>query len=149
MILQYSNNIYPVDLYVGTFEDIKRAEKIFYFYESVERLMESEPIEDAKIKVSSASGVTFLVSHKKDISKGILILLNLEILKEGNYQYILETVSHESSHAVDATYQLIHQESGTYDEGNEPHAYLTGWYAGCIGDYLMKQFKNNNGRKEV
>ena len=149
MILQYSNSIYPIDLYVGTFEDIKRAEKIFYFYESVERLMESEPLEDAKIQVSSASGVTFLVSHKKDISKGILILLNLEILKEGNYQYILETVSHESSHAVDATYQLIHQESGTYDEGNEPHAYLTGWYVGCIGDYLMKQFKNNNGRKEV
>ena len=150
MILQYSNDIYPMDLFVGTGEDIPYAEKHFLFYRSVEDLQNDLPIEGASIKsLQNASGVTFIVRHKKSDIKGVLILLNMDFLKEGDYTLILDTVSHESSHAVDAVYQVIHQDSDTYDNGNEPHAYLTGWFAGCIGSYLTKYFKKINERKEV
>lgn len=150
MILQYSNDIYPMDLFVGTGEDIPYAEKHFLFYRSVEDLQNDCPIEDATIKpLQSASGVTFIVRHKKSDIKGVLILLNMNYLKEGDYYLILDTVSHESSHAVDAVYQVINQNSDTYDNGNEPHAYLTGWFAGCIGSYLTKYFKKINECKEV
>lgn len=149
MIYRYSNDIYPLDLFVGTMEDINKAEKTFYFYMTVDDLRNHNFIKDAKlIDLASTSAVTYLVRHKKGDINGILILLNMEFLKEGDYQFLLDTVSHESSHAVDATYQMIHQESGTYDDGNEPHAYLTGWYAGSIGSYLTEYFKKN-GRKEV
>lgn len=150
MILQYSNDIYPMDLFVGTGEDIPYAEKHFLFYRSVEDLQNDLPIEGASIKsLQNVSGVTFIVRHKKSDIKGVLILLNMDFLKEGDYTLILDTVSHESSHAVDAVYQVIHQDSDTYDNGNEPHAYLTGWFAGCIGSYLTKYFKKINERKEV
>ena len=150
MILQYSNDIYPMDLFVGTGEDIPYAEKHFLFYRSVEDLQNDLPIEGASIKsLQSVSGVTFIVRHKKSDIKGVLILLNMDFLKEGDYTLILDTVSHESSHAVDAVYQVIHQDSDTYDNGNEPHAYLTGWFAGCIGSYLTKYFKKINECKEV
>ena len=150
MILQYSNDIYPMDLFVGTGEDISYAEKHFLFYRSVEDLQNDCHIEDATVKpLQSASGVTFIVRHKKSDIKGVLILLNMNYLKEGDYAFMLETVSHESSHAVDAVYQVINQNSDTYDNGNEPHAYLTGWFAGCIGSYLTKYFKKINECKEV
>ena len=150
MILQYSNDIYPMDLFVGTETDIPYAEKHFLFYRSVEDLQNDLPIEEASIKsLWSASGVTFIVRHKKSDIKGVLILLNMNYLKEGDYAFMLETVSHESSHAVDAVYQVINQNSDTYDNGNEPHAYLTGWFAGCIGSYLTKYFKKINECKKV
>ena len=150
MILQYSNDIYPMDLFVGTGEDIPYAEKHFLFYRSVEDLQNDCPIEDTAVKpLQSASGVTFIVRHKKSDIKGVLILLNMNYLKEGDYYLILDTVSHESSHAVDAVYQIINQNSDTYDNGNEPHAYLTGWFAGCIGSYLTKYFKKINECKKV
>lgn len=38
MILQYSNDIYPMDLFVGTEKDTSYAEKHFLFYRSVEDL---------------------------------------------------------------------------------------------------------------
>lgn len=150
MILQYSNNVYPMDLFVGTEEDISYAERHFFFYRSVEDLQNNLSIEDAVIKpLQHISGVTFIVRHKKSDIKGLLILLNMSYLKEGDYTFILDTVSHESSHAVDAVYQLINQNSDTYDNGNEPHAYLTGWFAGCIGSYLTKYFKKQNECKEI
>ena len=150
MILQYSNDIYPMDLFVGTGEDIPYAEKHFLFYRSVEDLQNNCPIEEATLKpLQSASGVTFIVRYKKSDMKGVLILLNMNYLKEGDYYLILDTVSHESSHAVDAVYQVINQNSDTYDNGNEPHAYLTGWFAGCIGSYLTKYFKKINECKKV
>ena len=150
MIYRYSNDIYPLDLFVGTLDDVSKAEKTFYFYTTVEDLRNNEIIENAKLNdLASTSGVTYLVKHKKGNINGVLILLNMQVLKEGDYSFILDTISHESSHAVDATYQMIRQDCDNYDGGNEPHAYLTGWYAGCIGSYLTEQFKKAHGREEV
>lgn len=97
MILQYSNDIYPMDLFVGTGEDIPYAEKHFLFYRSVEDLQNDCPIEDVAVKpLQSASGVTFIVRHKKSDIKGVLILLNMNYLKEGDYYLILDTVYSKS-----------------------------------------------------
>ena len=150
MITQYSNTLYPMDLFVGTLNDIKKATKLFKFYYDVDGMNRDEtPIDRDPILSETASGVTYLVRDKKDGTKGCLVLLNMEYLKEGDYTFILDTVSHEASHVVDAIYQVIHEPSGTYDSGNEPHAYLFGWVAGCIGSYLTKYFKKVNERKEV
>lgn len=149
MILQYSN-LYPMTLWIGSIDDMKKAIKLFTFYYDVVGLNnDEEPVDTEPVPNKAASGITYLVRCKKTKEKGCLVLLNMEYLKEGDYAFILDTVSHEASHVVDATYQVIHEQSGTYDSGNEPHAYLTGWIAGCMGNYLTKYFRKINERKEV
>lgn len=149
MILQYSN-LYPMTLWIGSIDDMKKAIKLFTFYYDVDGLNnDEEPVNMEPVPSRIASGITYLVRCKKTEEKGCLVLLNMEYLEEGDYTTILDTVSHEASHVVDAIYQVIHEQSGTYDSGNEPHAYLTGWVAGCMGDYLTKYFKKINERKEV
>lgn len=148
MILQYSN-LYPMTLWIGTIDNMKKAVKTFKFYYDIEGMnKDEEPIDMEPMPPTTCSGVTYLVRDKKTDNKGCLVLLNMKCLREGDYAFILDTVSHEASHVVDATYQVIHEQSGTYDSGNEPHAYLTGWVAGCMGDYLTRYFKQN-GSKEV
>lgn len=150
MILQYSNDIYPMDLFVGTMDDINKAIKSFKFYYDTDELnRDEEPIDKDPMPSKTVSGVTYLIRDKKTGEKGCLVLLNMDYLKDGDYTMILDIVSHEASHVVDAIYQIIREPSGTYDSGNEPHAYLTGWVAGCIGSYLTKYFKKLNERKEV
>lgn len=148
MITQYDNGLYPADLWVGFYSDFDKAKRIFYFFYDVEGLQKNEEPEDLIPTIaSSTGGVTYLVRLKKDNVKGILILLNESVL-EDDYTYILDLVSHEASHAVDAIYQIIKEQPGNYDSGNEPHAYLTGWVAGCVGESLTKFFKEN-GSKEI
>lgn len=149
MILQYSN-LYPMTLWIGSIDDMKRATKLFTFYYDVDGLNnDEEPVNMEPVPSKTASGVTYLVRYKKTEEKGCLVLLNTKYFEEGDYTTILDTVSHEASHVVDAIYQVIHEQSGTYDSGNEPHAYLTGWAAGCMGDYLTKYFRKINERKEI
>ncbi len=149
MILQYSN-LYPMTLWVGSVNDMKKAIKLFKFYYDTDGLnKDEEPVNMEPAISETASGVTYLTRNKKTGERGCLVLLNMEYLKEGDYTTILDIVSHEASHVVDAIYQIIREQSGTYDSGNEPHAYLTGWVAGCIGDYLTKYFKDINECKEV
>lgn len=149
MITQYVNNIYPADLWVGFYSDFGKAKKLFKFYYTVDELQRNKEPTVLEPEIAySASGVTYLVRLKKDNTKGILILLN-ENTPLDDYVFILDLVSHEASHAVDAIYQIIRETPGDYDSGNEPHAYLTGWIAGCVGSSLVKYFKDKDGRKEV
>lgn len=149
MITQYVNNIYPADLWVGFYSDFEKARRMFRFFHTVEELQNNEESTTLEPAIApSTSGVTYLVRLKKDSTKGILILLNEEMPLD-DYIFILDLVSHEASHAVDAIYQMIREVPGDYDSGNEPHAYLTGWIAGCVGSSLVKYFKDKDGRKEV
>lgn len=149
MITQYVNNIYPADLWVGFYSDFEKAKKMFKFFYTVEELQRNEEPTDIFPKIAAGtSGVTYLIRLKKDSTKGLLILLN-EDAPLDQYEFILDLVSHEASHAVDAIYQIIRETPGDYDSGNEPHAYLTGWVAGCVGHTLTKYFKEKDGRKEV
>lgn len=148
MITQYVNGLYPADLWVGFYSDFDKAKRTFSFFYDIESLQRGEEPEDICPNISyNTGGVTYLVRLKKNSTKGILILLNDDILEE-DYSFLLDLVSHEASHAVDAIYQIIKEQPGNYDSGNEPHAYLTGWVAGCVGESLTKFFKEN-GSKEV
>lgn len=148
MITQYVNGLYPADLWVGFYSDFDKAKRTFSFFYDIEGLQRGEEPEDICPNISyNTGGVTYLVRLKKNNTKGILILLNDDILEE-DYSFLLDLVSHEASHAVDAIYQIIREQPGNYDSGNEPHAYLTGWVAGCVGESLTKFFKEN-GSKEV
>ena len=105
MIKQYSNTLYPMDLFVGTFNDIPYCERNFIFYASICDLRNDEPIDNAELKVyNSNTAVTYIARHKRSGIRGVLILLNMEYLKEGDYCLLFDVVSHECSHAVDATY---------------------------------------------
>lgn len=149
MITQYVNNIYPADLWVGFYSDFEKAKKLFKFYYTVDELQKDEEPTTLEPRIApSTSGITYLVRLKKDNTKGILILLNEESPLD-NYSFVLDIVCHEASHAVDAIYQIIRETPGDYDSGNEPHAYLSGWVAGCVGSSLVKYFKDKDGRKEV
>lgn len=148
MITRYSNGLYPADLWVGFYSDFNKARRIFSFYYDIESLKRDEEPEDRFPSIANdTGGVTYLVRLKKDNAKGILILLNDDVL-EKDYSFLLDLISHEASHAVDAFYQIINEQPGNYDSGNEPHAYLTGWVAGCVGESLTKFFKEN-GSEEV
>lgn len=148
MITQYDNGLYPADLWVGFYSDFDKAKKMFSFFYDIEELQRGEEPEDMFPSIAhNTGGVTYLVRLKKNNVKGILILLNDDILEE-DYSFLLDLVSHEASHAVDAIYQIIKERPGNYDSGNEPHAYLIGWVAGCVGESLTKFFKKN-GSKEV
>ena len=148
MITRYVNGLYPADIWVGFYSDFDKAKKMFSFFYDIEGLQRGEEPEDIYPNVAyRTGGVTYLVRLKKNNKKGILILLNDGVLEE-DYSFLLDLVSHESSHAVDAIYQIIRERPGNYDSGNEPHAYLTGWVAGCVGESLTKFFKEN-GSKEI
>lgn len=46
MILQYSNDIYPMALWVGNIDDIEKAVKLFKFYYDTDELnRDEEPID--------------------------------------------------------------------------------------------------------
>lgn len=147
MILNYYNGIYGPELWVATWEDKEQIQKRFYSYSSISDLKNNVNPEIIDI-TRPFGGVTYAVRNRKNDVIGVLIILNSEYLTEDNYSYIINTVAHESIHAADMTFQYIGQPKEDFDSRNEPYAYLVGWVAGCIGDYLTKYFKEH-GREEV
>lgn len=146
MILNYYNNIYSPELWVATEKDIALIQKNFNGYSTIFDLQAgSNPY--TVIIDEQFGGITFLVRSKRKNKPGILILLNSEDLTQENYSYITNTIAHESVHAADAVYQYIGQATDNFDNRNEPYAYLVGWVAGCIGDYLTKYFKEHGGEE--
>ena len=147
MILNYYNSIYNPELWVATQEDKDQIQKKFYSYNTISDL--NDNINPNVINITRPfGGVTYAVRHRKNNNIGVLIILNSEYLTNDNYGYIISTVAHESVHAADMMFQYIGQTPEDFDSRNEPYAYLVGWVAGCIGDYLTKYFKEH-GRKEV
>ena len=147
MILNYYNSIYKPELWIATIDDKNKIRKIFRSFYSINDL--EKDLNPGIIDLDrSFSGTTYLVKHQKRDAMGVLIVLNSEHLNKDDYCYMMNTVAHESVHAADMTFQYIGQFKEDFDSRNEPYAYLVGWVAGCIGDYLTKYFKEN-GSEEV
>ena len=147
MILNYYNSIYKPELWIATIDDKNKIRKIFRSFYSINDL--EKDLNPGIIDLDrSFSGTTYLVKHQKRDAMGVLIVLNSEHLNKDDYSYMMNTVAHESVHAADMTFQYIGQFKEDFDSRNEPYAYLVGWVAGCIGDYLTKYFKEN-GSEEV
>ena len=147
MILNYYNSIYNPELWVATWEDKNKIQKNFRSYGSIADL-NNETNSDI-ISIDKPFGAaTYAVRHQKKDTIGTLIVLNSEYLTKDNYAYIVGSIAHESVHAADMMFQYIGQAPEDFDSRNEPYAYLVGWIAGCIGDYLTKYFKEH-GREEI
>lgn len=148
MIKKYEN-MYPMTLWVGLYSDWDQVLKKFNLYYDVGSMNDMEQDDMLVFKLREfSSGCTYLARSKKDNNeKGIIILLNQEYLYTEDYSFLLELVSHECSHATDAVWQVIGEPCHSFDEGNEPRAYLLGWFAGRIGEYLSEYFKNNKDEK--
>lgn len=150
MIKRY-DNLYPPSLWVTTYDKMEMYKKRFLFFDSVDALLfdKRDQVHTPVLHAATASATTWIVREKNTDILGILIALNMDFIEEGDYSFILDLVSHESGHAVDAIYQMIGETSKSFDDGNEPHSYLLGWVAGRIGEYLASYFKEiNNGTDE-
>lgn len=146
MIINYYNSIYKPELWIATIDDKNKIRKIFRSFYSINDLEKN--LNPGIIDLDrSFSGTTYLVKHQKRDAMGVLIVLNSEHLNKDDYCYMMNTVAHESVHAADMTFQYIGQFKEDFDSRNEPYAYLVGWVAGCIGDYLTRYFKENGSEK--
>lgn len=142
MIKKYEN-MYPMTLWVCLYSDWEQILKKFDLYYDIPSMnnMEQDDMVVPKLNKHS-SGCTYLVRSKKDNhEKGLIVLLNQDYLYKEDYEFLLDLVSHECSHATDAIWQVIGEPCHSFDEGNEPRAYLLGWLAGRIGSYLSEYFK--------
>lgn len=140
MIRRYDLDLYPISLYIGTISDFHDSKKRFKFYCTIEDMViDSEGIPEDPIG-SAAS--TFLVKEKKNGYKGVIVFLDEEdngVISE----FLFNTIAHESTHVTDAIWQLIGAHAESFDEKNEPYAYLIGWVAGKIGQYMIDYIRDN------
>ena len=145
MIRKHKIEIYPVDIYIATKADFEEAKKKFYFYSTVQDLLEDV---NAGIPCvgDDADGGTFMIRSKKNGSKGVIIFLEESELLDG---YCFEIAAHESTHVADIVWDIIGAIGEDSNQGNEPYAYLLGWVAGKIGQYIIDTLKEaEDGRKE-
>lgn len=138
-IVAYDPEIYPVCLYVGTRECVKEANILFDAYDNVQDLAEDK---DKGIIVFSKSNqaITACVKEKETGTAGLLVLLDLNNMKE--YYTSVDTIAHESSHVADAMFEYLGIVKNDYEKGNEHYAYLVGWIAGRISNYLINYTNN-------
>ena len=149
MIKKYEN-LYPMTFWVGLYSDFKEAIKKFMFYSSVEGQRGREEDVTPRELNTHTGGVTYIVRDKRRREKGVLILINEEFFADGLLtSMLMDIIAHEASHATDAVYQVIGESCRTYDEGNEPHAYLLGWFVGRITEYIIQIVHERRKRKKV
>lgn len=149
-MIKHYTSIYPMDLYIGNYSDWNKALNKFVFYYTISDLKEDFVDSKSSPRLPiEAYAATWVVKNKSDGQFGVLILLNTELIDitVDNLAFILDITSHEASHAVDAIYQYIGETPNTFDGGNEPHAYLTGWVTSKIGEFLILNYKKN-GKSE-
>lgn len=141
MIKRYNLGIYPMDLWVTTTDEYPNIKNKFDFFRDIQDLREdAEPANP--LDPSFGAAVTFIVREKKTRDKGLLVFINTHSADKIDW-FLFDTISHESVHVADAIYQFIGGNSEEFDRGNEPYAYLAGWVAGKIGQFMIDYLKRN------
>lgn len=140
MIRKYDLDLYPMSLYIGTISDFYNSKKRFKFYGTVQDML----IDDDGIPADpmGSAATTFLVKEKKSGYKGVITFLD-EDSNRVISEFLFNTIAHESTHITDAIWQLIGAHAESFDERNEPYAYLVGWVAGKIGQYMIDYIRDN------
>lgn len=134
----YDPKIYPRKIWVAIGTD--GLKEYFTFYNTKEDKQVIDITKDLEQSDTFGMG-TFSVSRKSDGLYGVLIVIpSLD-------SYENTDITHEAVHAADYIYQEIGACSGTFEDGNEPYAYLVGWIAGCISKSLIKAKKDDIRRK--
>lgn len=117
--------------------------KKFLFYPTIKDLLNNE-------------------NNGSPISQSVQMELHLQQIREletkSAYSYTeaqinqmvqLQKYAHESTHATDVIWDIIGGVGQGYDQGNEPYAYLLGWIAGKVGQFMIDYLRDKeNGRKE-
>lgn len=125
MIRKYDLDLYPMSLYIGTISDFYNSKKRFKFYGTVQDMLIDDGIPADPM---GSAATTFLVKERKN---GAIS------------EFLFNTIAHESTHITDAIWQLIGARAESFDERNEPYAYLVGWVAGKIGQYMIDYIRDN------
>lgn len=145
MIRKHKIELYPVDIYIASKTDFEEAKKKFYFYSTVQNLLEDT---NAGVPYcgDDADGGTFMIRSKKNGTKGVIVFLEESELLDG---YCFEIAAHESTHVADIIWDIIGAIGEDSSQGNEPYAYLLGWIAGKVGQYIIDTLKEaEDGSKE-
>lgn len=134
--------LYPLTLFVCTVDELNKLTKRFNGHDTIEELRASVNPKVIKIDASSYHGFTGLVQEKITGKYGILVCMEDEDVS-------INTIAHESVHVADAMFDYSGAVSQGFDDSNEPYAYLIGWVAGCISDYLIEIKRNKERDEEI
>lgn len=137
---KYDPQIYPRKLWISTIDDAQYLANTFTFYSTTDLKKERDNTSKELIKeAEEGSGLVaavYPVSNNKTLEIGVLLVIF--DLEEFDTSYI----SHESVHVADYYYKALSMYSDDF-ESNEQYAYLVGWVAGKISEYLIDL---NNGK---
>lgn len=138
-IIAYSPEIYPIYLYVGTRDNLDEANKVFDAYDTV--LDAAKGINPGVISFSkgSTTAITVAVREKETGSIGLLVLIDMKYYD--SMFTITDTIPHEAVHVADGMFDHLGLKKSTFEEGNEHYAYLVGWIAGKISNYIIEYKK--------
>lgn len=134
MIRRYDMEIYPATVWITTVDKFDFYKNKFDFYSTVKEMMSKKDPGTPVLSHDSAA-ITYAVRDKKYGNKGILIFLNAETLYLDFLSF--DSAAHESVHAADIVWAIIGGITESYDESNEPYAYMVGWIAGKIGQFMI------------
>lgn len=144
-IIAYSPEIYPIYLYVGTRDNLEEANKIFDAYDTISDAANNTNPGKISFEKDTTTAITIAVREIATGSIGLLILIDLE--RSNSMSTETETISHESVHVADGMFDHLGLVKSTYEEGNEHYAYLVGWVAGKVSNYIIEYKKNERARK--
>lgn len=115
-IIEFNPIIYPFKLWVCVKTDLNVIKTNFCSYTG----------DELNIKwPENGIACTLPVQRKDTGHNGVLIVT-------GNKKFSVSTIAHESVHAADCLFDYIGAYSQSFEEKNEPYAYLVGWIADCI-----------------
>ena len=134
--------LYPLTLFVCTVDELNKLTKRFNGHDTIEELRASVNPKVIKIDASSYHGFTGLVQEKTTGRYGVLVCLE-------DVDASVTTIAHESVHVADAIFDYSGATTQEFDYSNEPYAYLVGWIAGCISDYLIEIKRNKERDEEI
>lgn len=133
------STLYPCYLYICTEEEAPQVDNIFTLHDTIEEAIQG--INDGtlpKMK-GSTNAFTVVAKERNGGAIGFLVVVKPELITDDN---IYDTISHESVHVADGFYEFTGATTQNLSEGNEPYAYLVGWIAGCMSNYLIEYKRN-------
>lgn len=113
-LFKFENGIYPRTLWVTKDADVSKLNKFFCFHDG-------DLITHGDLDDSCAS--TYDVFDSRSGKFGILVILSNP--EEG-------TIAHEAVHVADYIFAELGCLTQTFENRNEPYAYLVGWAAKCM-----------------
>lgn len=146
MIQYYENRIYPLDLFVCIGETADKLNKKFKFYRTLDGCRSGDPNEEVVMdsRVPTITGCTTLARTKDKYNLPcVVITLNTDMVTGADWRSLVDTIAHESTHAADAIFDYIYALGQSFDNGNEPYAYLLGYIAGRVTNTVIEWKEKN------